>query len=447
VFAAHGTVLVTGGSGGLGALVARHLVAEHGVDRLLLVSRRGPEAPGAAELEAELRELGAQVSLVACDVSDRQQLASLIDSIPEEHLLTGVIHAAGVLEDGVIQSLTPARIDAVLAPKSEAAWHLHELTEHLDLRAFVLFSSAAGLLGGMGQGNYAAANAFLDALAAYRRARGLAGISLAWGQWASVESASAMTGALRSGDLARLARAGVAAFSAQEGLELFDAACAQERALAVPLRLDARALRAQARAGALPAVLRGLVRMPAHGAPSAAGSNGESLALRLAGVSETERESIVLELVRSQIAIVLGYSSAQAVDPRGVFKELGFDSLMAVELRNRLSAATGQRLAAGLLFDYPTPAAMASHLSSRLAQDGAGEAASLDAEIDRIEQIVSAIDTDEIERNRIATRLKAVVSQLGDNQPQRNGVTVAEKIDSATADEMFELIDNEIRAL
>ncbi len=350
----QGTVLITGGTGGLGSLVARHMVVEHGARHLLLASRSGLEAAGALELQAELVELGAQVTVAACDVSDRAQLQALIESVPVEHPLTGVVHTAGVLDDGTIASLTPERVDRVLAPKLDAAWHLHQLTEHMELSAFVLFSSAAGTLGGPGQGNYAAGNAFLDALAAYRRARGLPAISMAWGLWAD---RSGLTGDLGEEDLARMARGGMTGLSAREGLELFDAASTSGEELVLPMRLDIGALRAQATAVGTPPLLRGLVR--------AAGSRAlgdESSARVLAGVPEHEREGVVLEAVRTEVAVVLGYASSAGVDAQQTFKDLGLDSLTAVELRNRLGAVTGLRIPATLAFDHPTPAAVARYL-------------------------------------------------------------------------------------
>jgi acyl transferase domain-containing protein/acyl carrier protein len=365
---AQGTALITGGTGDLGALVARHLVVAHGVRSVLLASRRGRAAPGAVELEAELTELGAQVRIAACDVSDREALRTLIESLPAELALRTVVHAAGVLDDGVIDSLTATRLDRVLAPKVDAAWHLHELTEHLDLDTFVLFSSASGVFGGAGQGNYAAANAFLDALAAHRRAQGLPGTSMAWGWWAQD---GGMAGSLRDEDRLRATRAGVIAMSPEEGLELFDSARARDEALLVPVRLDTAALRTQAGVDWVPPLLRGLVRVPARPAPDRRES---SLARRLVGADEAEREAVVLELVSVEVASVLGHASADAIEVRRAFSELGFDSLAATELRNRLGAATGLRLPATLVFDYPTPAALATHLLEVLAPDAVGVA-------------------------------------------------------------------------
>nr|WP_248868547.1 type I polyketide synthase [Streptomyces halobius] len=346
---ADGTVLITGGTGGLGALVARHLAAGHGVRHLLLVSRRGPAAEGAKELTAELEALGAQVRVAACDVADRGQLAALLDGL--DYPLTAVVHAAGVLDDGVIESLTCERVANVMRPKVDAALHLHELTADLDLSAFVLFSSVAALIGSPGQANYAAANATLDALASARRADGLPATSLAWGLWAD---AHGMAGGLGKAELARLERTGIGALPAELGLELFDQALASDTALLAPVKLDPAALRAQARAGLLPPLLRGLAPAPTRRTEASG-----SLAQRLGGVPEADRERVVLELVQAQAAAVLGHDSAATVGAGRSFKDLGFDSLSAVELRNRLNQATGVRLPATLVFDHPTPAAVA----------------------------------------------------------------------------------------
>ncbi|MFI1222599.1 MULTISPECIES: type I polyketide synthase, partial [unclassified Streptomyces] len=351
-----GTVLITGGTGGLGALFARHLAERHGARHLVLLSRRGPDAPGVADLVGELAVLGCEARAVACDVSDREELAVLIASL--ERPLTAVIHAAGVLDDGVVTSLTPEQLARVMGPKADAALHLHELTAGMDLSAFVLFSSVAALIGSPGQGNYAAANAALDALAAHRRAQGLPATSLAWGLWAD---ASGMAGGLDETELARLERQGVGALSTELGLELFDQAQRVDRPLVVPVRLDLASLRAQARAGLLPPLLRGLVRIPRQ----SAGTEG-SLAQRLAGVPVADREAIAVDLVRGQVAAVLGHATSEAVEPDRVFKELGFDSLAAVDLRNRLTQVSGVRLPSTLVFDHPSPVAVAQFLLSEV---------------------------------------------------------------------------------
>ncbi|MFE9747963.1 SDR family NAD(P)-dependent oxidoreductase [Saccharothrix saharensis] len=352
VWHADDRVLITGGTGTLGALVARHLVGEHGVRNLVLTSRRGPDAPGAAELAAELRELGAEVSVVACDVADRDAVAGLA-----EHDFTGVVHTAGVLDDGVVTALTPERVDAVLRPKVDAAWHLHELLP--DVRNFVLYSSAAGVFGAAGQGNYAAANAFLDALAELRRSTGRAATSLAWGLWAE---SSGITSALGDADRQRISRSGTA-LSTADGMHLFDIATRADRALLVPIELD---LKAMASAPEIPPLFRGLVRAPARRAVEAAAVAASGLARQLADLAEDERDDMLLDLVAAQVAGVLGYANPAQVEAGRAFQDLGFDSLTAVELRNRLNAVTGLRLPATLVFDYPTPAAVVGLLRTEL---------------------------------------------------------------------------------
>ncbi|MEU9992384.1 type I polyketide synthase [Streptomyces sp. NPDC048045] len=365
-FTPGGTVLVTGATGMIGSLVTRHLVTEYGVGHLVLASRSGAAAPGADELRAELAGLGAHVTLAACDVTDPAALTELLAAVPVDHPLTGVVHSAGALDDGVIGSLTPERMDTVFRPKADAAWHLHELTRDLGLSAFVLFSSAAGILGGPGQGNYAAANAFLDALAHHRRAAGLPATSLAWGLW---ETASAMTGDMAESDVARLSRSGVAGLTQEEGLALFDLGCATGDAVVVPMRLDVGALRG--RPDAVPPLLRGLVRTRATRAAAEAGA--EPLTRRLAGLTEEDQERELLRLVRDRTAAVLGYAPDD-IDVSGALTQLGLDSLTALQLRNQLAGATGLRLPTTVVFDQPTGPALAAYLRRGLAAEGAGTA-------------------------------------------------------------------------
>ncbi|WP_435897465.1 type I polyketide synthase, partial [Streptomyces tsukubensis] len=355
VFDPNRTVLVTGGTGTLGGLVARHLVTEHGVRHLLLTSRSGPAAEGAAGLLAELTALGADAGLVACDTADRNALAALLRDREGRPPLGAVVHTAGVLDDGVFESLTPERFDTVLRAKADSAWYLHELTADAELTAFVLFSSLAGVVGSAGQAGYAAANAFLDALAAERRAAGLPGTSLAWGPWAE---RSAMTGGLSAADRQRARRSGVLPLPTRTALALFDAALSTDVPLAVPVRLDLAALRAAAPDTGGP-LLRGLVGPPRR----RAAGNGTPAA---ASLDPADRTASLIGLVRGQVAEVLGHTDPHAIDTERALSELGFDSLTALELRNRLNEATGLQLPATLVFDRPTVAALAAELAVRL---------------------------------------------------------------------------------
>nr|WP_306943211.1 type I polyketide synthase [Streptomyces phaeochromogenes] len=352
-----GTVLITGGTGALGAELARHLVTAHGVRHLLLTGRRGPQAPGAAELRTELEELGAEVRVVACDAADRSALAEVIGLC--EPPLSAVVHAAGVLDDGVLDSLTPERMAAVLRPKVDAAWHLHELTRELDLSAFVLFSSVSGLLGRPGQGNYAAANSFLDALAHHRVSLGLPAVSLAWGLWGH-------DGGMAAGLREATARELVRALSPEQGMALFDAALRTDEPVLAPVLLDRAALRSAD--GLAPPLLRGLVRTgrpaatPAPGAGAQVAAEQGAWRERLADLPDGEREGALAEQVRDAVAVVLGYPDGDALPAGKPLADLGFDSLMAVQLRNALSTATGLWLPATVVFDHPTADALARHL-------------------------------------------------------------------------------------
>ncbi|MEU7137707.1 type I polyketide synthase, partial [Streptomyces sp. NPDC046261] len=357
VWGSEGTVLITGGTGGLGRAVARHLVAEHGVRSLLLVSRSGPAAEGAEELVAELEQQGAVVAVESCDVTDRGAVSELV----ARHPVAAVVHTAGVIDDGVVEALTPERLATVLRPKVDAAWNLHEATKGLNLSAFVLFSSVSGTFGGPGQGNYAAGNTFLDALARHRRAQGLPGVSQAWGPWTQD---GGMTGTLSDVDIQRIARSGMPELSPAEGVALFDAAIAADEAVVLPVRFDLAALRAQ---GDIPALLRGLIRTRVRRSVTAgSGTVSAGLVQRLAGLAVAERREVLLDLVRGQIAVVLGHAGSETVDPTRAFQDLGFDSLTAVELRNRLNKATGLRLPATAVFDYPTADVLVGHLLDEL---------------------------------------------------------------------------------
>jgi acyl carrier protein len=404
---------------------ARHLAEARGAKRLLLVSRRGPNAVGVKELVEDLEALGCEARVAACDVSDSEQLATLLKSL--EHPLTAVIHAAGVLDDGMIESLTSQQLERVMRPKVRAALRLHELTAGMELSAFVLFSSVAALVGSPGQANYAAANAVLDALAQKRQAEGLPGSSLAWGLWAD---AGGMTGKLDETDLARFKRMGLEPLSTDLGLDLFDQAQRLGPALLVPVRLDLAALRARARAGMLPALLRGLVHAPMRRIDT-----DMTLAERLAGVQEAEQEQIVLQLVQAQVAAVLGHASLGAIDPGRAFKELGFDSLGAVEFRNRLAQASGVRLPATLVFDHPTCVAVAQLLLSEVA--GSAAEPPIERELTKLEGMLATIATGE--KQHVAARLRALLAAITEGEWR-----TSERIEAATsADEIFALVDAE----
>ncbi|MEV5762891.1 SDR family NAD(P)-dependent oxidoreductase [Streptomyces tendae] len=376
----EGTVLITGGLGGLGRAVARHLVTEHGVRRLLLVSRSGTRAEGADETAEQLSALGAEVRIAACDVAERDATRELLEAIPAEHPLTAVIHAAGVVDDGVVTSLTLERLERVLRPKVDAAWNLHELTVELGLEpsAFVLFSSAAGVLGAPGQAGYAAGNTFLDGLAAYRRSLGLAAQSLAWGLWSAEQGG--MAAGLNSEDHSRLSRDGIAPLSTADGLTLLDTAWTVPDPLLLPLHLELQAL-GQA-ADELPSLFRGLIRPPVTRRSSAAAEPGGRAGLleRLLGLSSQERETELLDLLRTEAAVLLGHPGREAIEPGRSFNDLGFDSLSAVGFRNKLNLLTGMKLPATLIFDYPTSHDLARHLAAELGPDSDDEANTEDAE-------------------------------------------------------------------
>ncbi|WP_394849564.1 SDR family NAD(P)-dependent oxidoreductase [Pendulispora brunnea] len=420
----EGTVLITGGTGTLGALLARHLVRVHGVRHLLLASRRGLEADGAEALRRELEELGAHVSIVACDASERASLEHLFSSAATaEHPLRAVIHTAGTLDDGLLTSLTPERLHSVLRAKLDAAVHLHELTRSLDLSAFILFSSLSGVLGGPGQANYAAANAFLDALAHHRIAQGLPALSIDWGFWAD---RSGMTAHLDPRDLQRMARSGLRPLSADEGLALFDAALARPEPALVAARLDLAALdRAEVR----PAVAR------------------EALAQQLLALPAEGRERAVLDVVRAQIASVLGLPSANTLEAHRPLQELGLDSLMAVELRNRISSATGLSLQVTLLFAHPTPHALAAALTEKLLahnQRAAPQTAAhgpILAELDKLEASLAALDGDEAARAQVVRRLKTLLARAAEPVANSGNAAPALDLDSASDEELFASLD------
>jgi polyene macrolide polyketide synthase len=407
----YGKVLITGGTGGLGRIIARHLVTNHGVQDLVLAGRSG---------QADVSDLRANVTVAACDVSDRDELAALLDA----HNPATIIHAAGVLDDATIESLTLDRIDPVLQPKADAAWYLHELAPQAHL---ILFGSVAGTFGNAGQANYAAGNAFLDALAALRQAHHQKATSLAWGAWD--------TGMLTAQDAERLARTGMPAITEELGTTLFDEALRTGAAQTIPVKLDLAVLRNHEVAP----LLRGLVRTRSKKAV-AGQETADSLVARLTGLTDRGRTDALLELVRGQVAEVLGHAEGEAIEEDRQFSDLGFDSLTAVELRNRLGGATGLRLPATLVFDYPTPADLVAHLKSELLAD-APEAGlpSVLADLDAFEKALAAAEVDEALHQQIAGRLDVLRARWA-----KNTTTSEKDFESASDDEMFAMLDEEL---
>jgi acyl transferase domain-containing protein/NADPH:quinone reductase-like Zn-dependent oxidoreductase/acyl carrier protein len=422
------TVLVTGGTGMLGSLAARHLAGQAALT--VLASRSGPAAPGAAALAADLARSGTAVQVTACDTADRGQLAALLAALPAGTPLTTVVHTAGTVDDGVTASLTPARVAAVMRPKAIAAWNLHELTAGHDLSAFVMYSSAAATFGGPGQGNYAAANAFLDALAARRAHAGLPATALAWGLW---EGTSAITGHLTGTDRARMARGGMDALTAGQGLALLDQGTARPEPALVAARLNLAALTDGTEA---PPLLRNIARRTAR-RTAASTATADSLREQLAALPATERGWALLALARAHVAAVLGHASAEAIGPDQAFTDLGFDSLTAVELRNRLDSATGLRLPSTLVFDYPTPAALVGYLREKLSPGDGG-----DTDTDPAEgKVRKALESIPMSRLRAAGLMDALLrlAEFPGNAlaPDQDGK--AEAIDSLDAESLIRM--------
>ncbi|MFG3410482.1 SDR family NAD(P)-dependent oxidoreductase, partial [Streptomyces sp. NPDC048142] len=441
-WAAEGTVLVTGGTGALGADLSRHLVAEHGARRLLLLDLPGEQSAQADELAAELTRLGAEVTMTSCDVADRGALAALLADLPQDRPLSAVVHAAGALDNGLIETLTPERLHTVLRPKVDGAWNLHELTRDMDLRAFVLCSSTVGVFGGPGQSNYAAANAFLDALAQHRRAQHRPGLSIAWGLW---EPAGGGAGPAAK-ELERFVRSGFLPTPRAQGLALFDRALAADTAALVATPVSLGHIRAGDR---VPPLLRtlaggGATRRAARTAAPAQESPAESVA----AMSPADRKQWALLLVREELASVLGHLSGAAVVPDRPFQELGLDSLTGVELRDRLNAATGIRLPATMVFDHPTPGALAAYVEERLtAHAGSADDAAALAELDRLEATLTTRLRGEAARTEITARLRSLMEKL--NAPHAapeapEAPEAGEALTSASADDLFRFIDSQL---
>ncbi|MCD9591070.1 type I polyketide synthase [Streptomyces sp. 8ZJF_21] len=451
-----GTTLVTGGTGRLGAQVARWL-ARNGADHLVLASRRGPEAPGAVELEAELTGLGAKVTLAACDVTDRTALAEILAAIPADQPLTAVVHTAAVIEDGVIEGLTPDQAERVLRLKVDATRHLHELTRDLDLTAFVLCSHFSATFGAPGQGNQAPGNAFLHAFAEQRRADGLPATALTFGPWGD---GGTVDGAV--GD--RMRRHGINEMAPEPATATLQHALDRDETALTVIDMDWRrftlaftADRARPLLHDLPEAREVVEEMAAAETEGAGAAAGAALAGQLAALPETERERVLLDLVRSAVAAVLGHSGAQAIEAGRAFKELGFDSLTAVELRNRLGAASGLKLPPSLIFDHPTPAAVAAYLRAGIAPDEAADGTAVLDELDKLETALTGTAPDNITRARITMRLQSLLAKWNESDgtavtaepaaaaaaPERpaKDTVDAEQLQSASDEELFAFIN------
>ncbi|MEV6823318.1 SDR family NAD(P)-dependent oxidoreductase [Nocardiopsis dassonvillei] len=426
-----GTVLVTGGTGALGRHIARW-AARKGAAHLLLLSRRGREAPGAAELEAELEELGAGVSFVKCDIAERSEVEAALDAIPVAHPLDAVFHTAALLDDAVAESLTTEQIERVLRVKAGGAANLHDLTRDTDLSAFVLFSSISGICGIAGQTNYAPGNAYLDALALFRRSSGLPATSVAWGHWDG--------GGIAAPDVEeQLRRRGALMIAPETGIAALEGVLERDESPLAICRVDWQQVRRDRPTTSLLDELpeadrtasdETAARQPDGGVPD--------LASVIAGLSPDEQHRTVLDLVRSEAASVQGYASLDQIDALKGFQELGFDSLSAVRFRNSLDSAVGIRLPVTLVYDYPTPAKLADYLLEGLRTTGQDTGADVFARIDLLESALSSMTEDE-EINRAVSRISGMLERIGRSSESE----IAEKLSGSTEDEIFTFIGEE----
>ncbi|MEV7348318.1 type I polyketide synthase [Micromonospora chalcea] len=434
----YGTGLVTGGTGALGGHAARWL-ARSGVENIVVVSRRGMAAPGAQQLVDDLTALGAQATVVECDASDRDALAELIEAIPAEYPLTAVVHASAVLDDAMINDIRPEQIERVLRAKVDVAYNLHELTLDHELSAFVMFSSFAGSVASSGVGNYAPSNAFLDALAQHRRGLGLTATSVAWGAWAG--------GGMADGPLGELLhRHGVPEMTPEAAITALHQAVDHGEAFLTIADIAWERFSVAftaTRPGPLISDLPDVRRLAAAEAMDSVevGDGPESLRERLAGLPAAERFAVLLGLVRGQVAAVLNYPSADSVDEHRAFRELGFDSVTAVELRNRLGAATAVALPVTLVFDYPTPTTLAEYLYAEVAHDDVVTPNALLDDLDRIAEGLDVVARDEAARVRATVRLQAMLSRLGQDS---GGADIGRHLDDATDDELFAMVDKDL---
>ncbi|MGW5447981.1 SDR family NAD(P)-dependent oxidoreductase, partial [Streptomyces asiaticus] len=439
---ARGTVLVTGGTGALGGQVARWLV-RNGAEHLVLTSRRGIEAPGASELCEELEALGARVTVAACDVADREALAAVLDAVPEELPLRAVFHAAGVEQAAELAGMSLADAASVVSGKATGAGHLDALLGHRELDAFVVFSSIAGVWGSGGQAAYGAANAYLDALVEDRRARGLAGTAVAWGPWGESGMAAG-----EGGD--QLARRGLPAMAPGLAMAALQGAVAGDDGVVTVADVNWERFapaftigRPSPLLGELPEVVAALEQ--ARAAEESHAEGGSRLKERLLALAPGERERAVLDLVRGHAAAVLGFSGMEGVESDRAFKELGFDSLTAVEFRNRLNADTGLRLPTTLVFDYPNARALAEHVRAGVLPDEGTSATPLIADLEKLEASLSTAEPDNAERMAIASRLQVLLAKLnGGEGGATEAESITQRLDEASDDDLFDFIENEL---
>ncbi|MFJ2263437.1 type I polyketide synthase [Streptomyces sp. NPDC087844] len=435
-----GTALITGGTGGIGGRIARWL-AERGAPHLLLASRSGPQAPGADELVTELEALGTKVTVVSCDASDREALRELLAEIPTEHPLTAVFHASGIPENAPFAELDLPHIDDILRPKAEAARHLHELTRHLELSDFVLFSSGAAAWGSGLQGAYAAANAYLDALAEHRRAIGLPATSVAWGPWGDSGMASDRTAVNYFG------RRGLSPLDPDLALKSLQQALTQGDTTVAVADIDWRKF-AAALTTRRPSPLLSDLAGPGE-QESAEGDGdepgGHALLRQLVAATAEQQRHLLLRHVQATVAAVLGYPGPDAVPPGQPLKELGFDSLTAVELRNRLNATTGLGLPPTLVFDHPSPSALADLLREHLVEEGTASEGQVLSGLDRWDATVEPTALDAAARRRITQRLELLLAKWsGGGTTADVGHSAAHRdLEAATAEDIFDLISDE----
>jgi acyl transferase domain-containing protein/NAD(P)-dependent dehydrogenase (short-subunit alcohol dehydrogenase family)/acyl carrier protein len=437
----RGTTLITGGTGGLGAHVARLLTAA-GAEHLVLTSRRGEDAPGARELAAELRASGARVTVAACDVADRDALAALLASLPGDCPLRAVVHAAGAAQRiANLDELDLAEFAEVARAKVLGARHLDELLADRPLDAFVLFSSGSAVWGSAGQTAYGSANAYLDGLADRRRAQGRTATAIAWGSWQSGMVDDELAAVLR--------RIGAPAMEPSRALVALSRQLGRQESQVVIADIDWERFaptytlaRPRPLLNALPEV-----RQVLEGGAPDGGSRGDALRERLDGASASERHRILLDLVRDQVAELLGYDDAAQLEPGKTFEHLGFDSVAAVDLRNRLSAATGRQLPSTMVFDHATPVALAEFLRTELCPEGdsGGGLPPVLAELERLKESVAALAPEEIQQYRIAAQLQTVLARITEaSGAATDGAGLGGQLDAASADDVFAFIDKEL---